>query len=232
MKTKIFILAVVILTIAACQKAEKEKPLSKTLSAFTIKTDDGKILTGVKNTKTNQTIIEPIEASSAEIDGRVITITDLHKHKHAYTLEGIKLGSFENWTHWQTEDIDYYHGTNYNKNCYYFPDKKFLCKAISAYAGTKALLLEQSSCWETIDYHGNVLFTLNQPFWIVKSLQGKEGERIFVVTPKGKSAYIVRHFDGKIQKKLSKSAWQNLKKSFVNLKKMSKLAMYAETDQL
>lgn len=232
MKTKIFILAILTLTIASCQKAENEKTLNSTLSACTIKTDDGKILTGVKNTKTNEWIIEPIETSSVEADDLLITLIDTHNRTLIYSLEGTKLGSFENWTHWKTEDADYYHGTNYNKNCYYFPDKKLLCKAKSAYTGSTALLLEKSACWETMDYHGNLLLTLKQPFWIIRSLQDRDGEKIFVVTQQENLTYIVRHFDGTLQTELTKSAWKELEKNFINLKQKNNLATYAETNLL
>ncbi|MBO5441752.1 MAG: hypothetical protein J6J35_01340 [Alphaproteobacteria bacterium] len=229
---KFIMLAVLaVFMVTSCSRPANEKELNNNLTAFTFTTDDGKTLTGIKNKETNESVIEPVESSSVMTDKHVIVITDTHERKHVYTLEGIKLGLFDNWTHWIAEDRNYYHGTNYNKNCYYFPDKKLFCKATSAYCAANTLLLEKNNCWQVIDFQGNTLSTLKKPFWIVKSLQKRDGEKLFIVRKQG-VGYAITHIDGSNPKKVSKSAWKKIEKSLTNLEKKSNGVIYAETDKL
>lgn len=234
MKKIIFYLTLGLLLIvtASCQNAEKEKVLNKNLTSFTFKTDEGKILTGIKNTLTNRNVIEPIETKSVEADAYVITITDLSNHKQAYTSGGIKLGIFDSFTHWQTSTQNYYHGVAYNKNCYYFPEKRLVCRGAACYQGGNVLFLEKKEAWNVMDYQGNKLFEIKAPFYILKSIKDKDREKLYVAMPKGRFSYILCSSDGSNKKKLSKKNWQKIERSFIHSKQLSSTVLYAETDKI
>lgn len=228
MKKLVFMtMGLVALIVASCGYKSEIKPLTDQLVTFTVKNDEGKILTGVQNELTDKTIVMPNQYTEISADENTISCADANHQVTAFTINGEHIGIFDMFTHW-TEDGDYYLGTNYNNYCYYFPQQKMLIRASASYNTPQYLFIKSEDGWEYRDHYGAIKGKMPNACALIKRKDKKQqDELLFVMKDEKRGGYFVyRLLEDKALAKLSATAWTSKQKILQQVQVAGDITIY------
>lgn len=211
---------------ASCGYKSEVKPLKGDLATFTAKSIDGEnIVTGVKNLKTGEIIIKPLNYLSITADDYFIVCKDDTDKFFVYNLTGEPQGVFDTFTHFN----NYYLGTSYKKNWCYFVKSGEIIQYDEKYAGLQHLIVHTFKSWQIRDYTGNLVWSIPvEQFYLIKDTKATS-ETLYIAyqTKDKKPQNIIADTTGKTLKKLTNYKWNLLIKKLQNTKPLGS-ATYGE----
>lgn len=178
----------------------------------TTHTETNKKLIGVKDRNTGKIILSARECDSITADRYVIFV---HQSKYAVNVfkhNGQEIGSFELFSYWK----EYYLGTNYKSQTYYFPKTEEAVKAApnnSLICEGQYMILKTNNDWQIRERDGNLVYKAPLNSCIISMEVDINKSEISIVIPtkvdKNKKIYIARSLDNEEIGRYTEKQWMN-----------------------
>lgn len=216
MKKICFILTLCIcvdVSFASCSGSSLANPISDDLVLID-HSDGSKNILGVINTISGDTVIEPQECDSITADEYVI-FCHLDKYSvRVYKHDGEEIGNgFELFSYWN-QNGEYYLGTNYKKNSYYFPQTEELINLDSCgkfICASHHIFIKTEKFWEIRKSDGKLLSQIPHNACIVCLDVDINKAEIYIITPeqvdKKKTIYIMRDINNNEITRFTEQDW-------------------------
>lgn len=180
----------------------------------TVNSVSKKTMLGVKNAESGTIIISPRECDSITADKHVIFCHNSKYSVNVYNHNGEEIGDgFEMFSYWN-QNGEYYLGTNYKTNTYYFPSTKEVVKCApnsSLQIEGQYMFLKTPQAWEIRDKDGKFVYKAPHNSYIICMNIDINKSEVSIVIPekvnKWKTIYVMRDLDNKEIARFSERDW-------------------------
>ena len=166
-KSLFYLLSCLLLTgcLLSCGSHSEVSPLTATLQTYTAQDADGEwTLRGVRETGTGSIVVSPDRYSRITADENFIVATKPENGMNViwvYELDGKPVDWFDTFNHFKSDrdsvKMDYYYGTNYDQQFYYFPKTGVAIRTKESARfepGKDYMLILDGNEWKAFTYDG------------------------------------------------------------------------------